>query len=221
MLPKSEGAIRSSVQLTLGEFWRISRDNQSCSCSEEAKHLSNANVLFLDLYLTAGISSAPEAESLPASLLASDISVGDLVPLENHFANLWLGSPGVVAQTHFDQEPNFAVQIAGHKRWILSPPSEAVEIMPYPYLHASHRQSMRPFRSSGPSNDPLAFRFNQSIRGMEVLANPGNVLYIPPFWFHRVITEDESIAISTRVFVPRSRPNREQICGQSGRVVTH
>lgn len=39
-----------------------------------------------------------------------------------------LGTPGVVAQTHYDEAPNFAIQIYGHKRWILSPPSEAPKL---------------------------------------------------------------------------------------------
>jgi len=39
-----------------------------------------------------------------------------------------LGSQGVVAQTHFDEAPNFATQVIGHKRWILSPPSEAPKL---------------------------------------------------------------------------------------------
>jgi ribosomal protein L16 Arg81 hydroxylase len=38
-----------------------------------------------------------------------------------------------------------------------------------------------------------------TIDAYEVVAGPGNVLYLPPLWFHRVITEDKSIAISTSI----------------------
>jgi ribosomal protein L16 Arg81 hydroxylase len=34
------------------------------------------------------------------------------------------------------------------------------------------------------------------IDAYEVIAGAGNVLYLPPFWFHRVVTEDTSIALS-------------------------
>lgn len=54
-------------------------------------------------------------------------------------------------------------------------------------------------------SDPVSAQALKSVLGetlptpsaYEVVAGPGNVLYIPPLWFHRVVTEDTSIAISS------------------------
>lgn len=135
--------------------------------------------------------------------------------------NLWLGSPGVVAHTHHDEDPNWAAQIYGHKRWILSPPSEAWKLYPYPNMHSFRSQSQVDFktrssidgraRASGSlpqldDNDNLFPDFG-NITAFEALLSPGEIMYIPPFWFHRVVTEDTSIAVNTWSHIPGGSPH--------------
>lgn len=135
--------------------------------------------------------------------------------------NLWLGSPGVVAHTHHDEVPNWAAQVYGHKRWILSPPSEAWKIYPYPYLHSFRSQSQIDFktrqsidgraRASGKlpdleDNGDLYPDF-VNVTAYEALLSPGEIMYIPPFWFHRVVTEDTSIAVNTWSNLPGGSPH--------------
>eukprot|EP01122_Echinamoeba_exundans_P016942 TRINITY_DN8750_c0_g1_i1.p1 TRINITY_DN8750_c0_g1~~TRINITY_DN8750_c0_g1_i1.p1 ORF type:complete len:511 (-),score=67.38 TRINITY_DN8750_c0_g1_i1:2-1534(-) len=182
-------------KMNMSNFWSIALDNQNKT----------------NIYFSETISSAPAGDRVEAAELLSDITPSNvLVPLNNHFVNLWLGTPGVVAHTHFDQDVNFAIQILGHKRWILSPPSEAHKIVPFPYLHSSFRQSMLNFTSGSFIDDltienPKSIEMIErevgldplgSIEAFEVVAGPGNVLYLPPLWFHRVVTEDTSIAIN-------------------------
>lgn len=161
-------------------------------------------------YFSEALSSAPATAETQAAELSPDVQPFDVfVPAQNHFANLWLGSPGVVAQTHYDQDPNFAIQIRGHKRWILSPPSQALKLVPFPYLHSSYRQSMLNFTSGSLVDDisvedahskglvrDVVGSLEGTVAAFQVVAGPGNVLYLPPLWFHRVVTEDTSIAIS-------------------------
>lgn len=135
--------------------------------------------------------------------------------------NLWLGSPGVVAHTHNDEDPNWAAQIYGHKRWILSPPSEAWKLYPYPNMHGFRSQSQVDFktrnsidgraRASGSlpdleDNGDLFPDFG-NITAFEALLSPGEILYIPPFWYHRVVTEDTSIAVNTWSHLPGGSPH--------------
>jgi len=135
--------------------------------------------------------------------------------------NLWLGSPGVVAHTHHDEVPNWAAQVYGHKRWILSPPSEAWKLYPYPHLHSFRSQSQVDFKS-GQSIDARArvsgklpelddnkdlFPHFGNITAYQALLSPGEIMYIPPFWFHRVITEDTSIAVNTWSNIPGGNPH--------------
>lgn len=137
--------------------------------------------------------------------------------------NLWLGSPGVVAHTHHDEDPNWAAQIYGHKRWILSPPSEAWKLYPYPHMHSFRSQSQVDFktrdsidgraRASGslPDLDDNKDLFPDfgNITAFEALLSPGEILFIPPFWFHRVVTEDTSIAVNTWSHLPGGSPHTE------------
>jgi hypothetical protein len=138
-----------------------------------------------------------------------------------HDMNLWLGSPGVVAHTHHDEVPNWAAQIYGHKRWILSPPSEAWKLYPYPHMHSFRSQSQVDFKTgqsidgrarvSGKlpeldDNDNLFPDFH-NITAYHALLSPGEIMYIPPFWFHRVVTEDTSIAVNTWSNQPGGNPH--------------
>lgn len=141
----------------------------------------------------------------------------------DHSMNLWLGSPGVVAHTHHDEDPNWAAQIYGHKRWILSPPSEAWKLYPYPHMHSFRSQSQVDFktresidgraRASGslPDLDDNKNLFPDfaNITAFEALLSPGEIMYIPPFWFHRVVTEDTSIAVNTWSHIPGGSPHSE------------
>lgn len=54
------------------------------------------------------------------------------------------------------------------------------------------------FKQTSPSDYPLF----GNITGYEVVMQPGDVLYIPPMWYHRVVTEDASIMINTWTNAP-------------------
>jgi hypothetical protein len=115
---------------------------------------------------------------------------------------IWLSHPGVVAQTHYDPQHNFLSQIQGSKRVILFPPSET-SLYLFPHIHRSYRQSQLPLELHEPSHsfsepnsttDHLFPSLPQS--GVEVVLHPGDTLYIPPYWFHRVEALTMSLSIS-------------------------
>jgi len=141
---------------------------------------------------------------------------------------LWLSHPGVVAHTHYDTQHNMFIQIHGTKRFLLFPPTE--ELFSYPNIHRSYRQSQlhfeephinfttrlgsfvhafKPIHSEGSiqlefdSHASHSFSYpvvNGSQSAMEVLLQPGDVLYIPPYWQHRV--ESLTLSLSLSILSP-------------------
>jgi hypothetical protein len=131
----------------------------------------------------------------PAFNVFDDLGVED-VDDSVHVPMIWMSHPNVAAQPHYDRSHNLFVQLSGRKEITLLSPSMGRYIHPFPAVHASKKQSQIPF------NDDLAEveeRFPNATRlaGYSVALNPGEVLYIPPFWYHSITTgEDASMSLS-------------------------
>lgn len=103
-------------------------------------------------------------------------------------ATVWMASAGVVSTTHFDSQSNFFAQLYGRKTFTLWPP------------HAVHRMMLSPKadrtrgRSAAQGLDLDGASFARGRLTFTLI--PGDVLYIPPFWFHRVEAMSTSISIS-------------------------
>uniref|UniRef100_A0A6B2L6Y7 JmjC domain-containing protein n=1 Tax=Arcella intermedia TaxID=1963864 RepID=A0A6B2L6Y7_9EUKA len=102
--------------------------------------------------------------------------------------NIWLGQNGVVAQTHYDESHNYYAQIYGKKKFILSPPEEYKKLNLYPKLHPGQRESQIDWNKENEEGI--------TITAEEIILSPGDLLYIPPYWFHRVYAVGESISIN-------------------------
>eukprot|EP00005_Dracoamoeba_jomungandri_P009609 CAMPEP_0174268346 /NCGR_PEP_ID=MMETSP0439-20130205/37091_1 /TAXON_ID=0 /ORGANISM="Stereomyxa ramosa, Strain Chinc5" /LENGTH=332 /DNA_ID=CAMNT_0015356459 /DNA_START=475 /DNA_END=1469 /DNA_ORIENTATION=- len=107
--------------------------------------------------------------------------------------NLWMGSDGVTAQTHFDWGYNMYSQLYGQKTFLLSHPSAYPDFNLFPTLHPSRRQSQLDFGFL-----PHSFQ----VDAFQVTLKAGDVLFIPPFWFHRVIAINSSISVNLWVDSP-------------------
>lgn len=107
-------------------------------------------------------------------------------------SNLWMGGPGVTAHTHYDSSHNYFVQLYGRKTFLLSPPSQLKYIYLFPTAHPSVRQSQVNFTQV----DFQMFPKFQTIETYQTTLKPGEMLYLPPFWLHRVIAEDISISVN-------------------------
>ncbi|KAJ3050444.1 hypothetical protein HK097_008603 [Rhizophlyctis rosea] len=109
---------------------------------------------------------------------------------------LWIGSQGVVANLHYDATQNFYLQIRGRKRFLLISPEHWENVHCHPRLHPSDRQSMTHFlkaeTDAGWSELKSKFPLIQNVKGhvIEAFLDEGEVLYIPPFWFHNVESLD-------------------------------
>lgn len=101
---------------------------------------------------------------------------------------LLISTKGNVTPAHYDEQHNFFAQIRGTKRFILFPPEQLDCLYPHPVWHPHDRQSQVDF------DDPDLIRFPKfkEIEGQEAILKPGDVLYLPMYWWHHVETTCDS-----------------------------
>lgn len=103
--------------------------------------------------------------------------------------NFWFGRQNVTAYTHYDTSHNLHAMVQGKKKFILFQPCAYSELELHPCLHQFYRQVHTDVL------DPEVFQ-SLRLKPVEITLNPGEVLYIPPYWFHCVITLENSISMN-------------------------
>ena len=120
--------------------------------------------------------------------------------------NLWMAMPGMTTPLHYDGSHNAYVQVRGTKRFVLLPPAAWRTLGLYPRVHPSSRQvpaavwlnaTSREATSGAGANPAPASALPshnedqlRALGAMQVTLTAGDMLYIPPFWFHRVEAVD-------------------------------
>ena len=130
------------------------------------------------------------------SLLVSDVRSDDdetYVDAEKATFRLWVSSGGGRTVAHHDWSHNWYVVVHGVKRFVLYPPSESSNLYMYPYLHA-HATKLQPDVLSKQSLDKFP-RFS-SRKAIDITLVAGDVLYVPPFWFHDVFSIEPAMSVA-------------------------
>ena len=114
-----------------------------------------------------------ETPELINLLLNSD----DVFP-RNELMRIWAHAQGNVSSWHYDANMVnvFNVQITGRKEWFLVSPQ--TPLMCYPFTSFAVMDD----------NDDKIF---QHKKYTHLILNQGDMLYIPPLWFHKVISLDK------------------------------
>ena len=128
-------------------------------------------------------------------------SIDDIQPLSELLSlnpkrssvNAWMGQPHVIAHCHYDGYHNFYAQLYGTKKFTLFQPINWPGLYPYPFLHPSHAQTQ--VNLSDPK-DLEYFPLVGKVRALEVVLQPGDLLYMPPLWFHLVESMELSISVN-------------------------
>ena len=106
---------------------------------------------------------------------------------------MFIGGRGQRTYLHNDQPCNFTVQVHGEKKWTLFRPADSIFL--YPQLtNSPYVTSEVNLAQPDLTRHPL-FSF---ARPMEAYLRPGDVLYIPPFYWHEVENFSESVAVAYR-----------------------
>jgi len=96
---------------------------------------------------------------------------------------LFIGQDGYLSPAHFDGIENFFAQIKGRKQCVLFPRSMFERMYPHPTSHPCDCQS------SVDLSNPDFERFPKmrELKGVKCILEPGEVLYIPSYWFHEIL----------------------------------
>ena len=155
-------------------------------------------------YLAANIEDLPPAIAshilsfLPAGCAYDERSNGggtglwprDVSPEDAHCrglrSNMWFGAAGTSAETHFDLSHNLFFQSDGSKKFRLLPPSAHHGLQLYPAWHGSHLAAQA----------KLSDADFTSLGGRSVELRAGDVLYLPPGWFHHVTSRTHNVGLN-------------------------
>ncbi|MEH2267586.1 MAG: cupin-like domain-containing protein [Nostoc sp.] len=113
------------------------------------------------------------------------------------FVMLWYGLSSKHfssnSNLHFDAEHNIFVQIRGRKRILLYPPSNYLSF--YPPLEDGSGAAYGSKVNPDLLNLELFPKFPWQEK-IEFVLQPGEILYLPPFWWHHVTAVDDNISLS-------------------------
>ena len=116
---------------------------------------------------------------------------------------MFAGCNGTAASLHFDRSNNYFFQLRGLKRFILLPPSVITGLYVAPTGHPYTRQSLiEPATLSTSTIDYDKYPLAKQFWGKALIADliPGDLLLIPKFWSHFVITKsDDSVGLALRM----------------------
>ncbi|CAG0883921.1 unnamed protein product [Darwinula stevensoni] len=95
---------------------------------------------------------------------------------------LFIGMEGNLTPAHYDEQENLFCQVEGRKRCILFPPDQFSCLYPYPVYHPHDRQSQVDLERI----DYVRFPKARDLHGYEAIICPGDILFIPKYWWHHI-----------------------------------
>lgn len=108
-------------------------------------------------------------------------------------ANLWVSPAGCSTVLHFDSSDNIILQLEGSKTVTLFDPYQSSSM--YPHSGDSripHVSRLSFYTEPDQTQFPLFKEAKLSIAEV----NPGDMLFIPAFWWHYIVTKKNSVSIN-------------------------
>lgn len=118
---------------------------------------------------------------------------------------VFMGGKGTTTPLHNEDRGNLFVQVYGDKKWILYPPYYTSVIDPLPVKNAYRgvipKNETGNFEPLKPNYAP-PYNMYKYIDQYETLLKPGDVLWVPTFYWHTVENTTNSIGVGYRWFNP-------------------
>jgi hypothetical protein len=107
---------------------------------------------------------------------------------------MWFGQGGIVTGLHYDRMHNLLAVVRGRKSLLLFPPSD----LPYLYHCDLHAVGPTVYYSQVDPEAPDLERFPGFARAHPLRAElePGEMLFLPAFWWHYVRSHDMNVAVN-------------------------
>ncbi|XP_032833369.2 HSPB1-associated protein 1 isoform X2 [Petromyzon marinus] len=131
-------------------------------------------------------------------------------------STLWLGSEGANTPCHFDTYGfNLVLQIYGRKRWHLFPPGDSPFLQPtrVPYEESSVFSRVHPLSPGHRRSQRLSRAHHH-----RVTLSPGQILFVPPLWWHYVESLDQA-TVSANTWVELESDHEARLQEALARIV--
>ena len=118
------------------------------------------------------------------------------------------GMRGVIAEAHYDSGRNMVAMLKGAKRYILNPPHESKKLgLITEQRHPSYRHSSIDWSDvSQATSNGFA-----NVNAIDTIVRQGEVLYIPSYWFHYIVSLNYSVQCNSRSGSPPKREGQDHI----------
>lgn len=107
---------------------------------------------------------------------------------------IYFNDCSVISENHWDGSRNYAVTFFGMRRWILNHPNQCKSLYMFPNGHPSARHSSIDWSKPDYDSHPLFAAAETN----EIIAHPGDALYLPTNWFHYIISLNVNLQCNTR-----------------------
>lgn len=188
------GATKVRVEVSSNNYFpslqdgpKTERQYRQISFADYVGFISSENTRADKYYL----SDSSLFEKFP--ILAADIGYPAFLDKRLTLRNSWwFGAAGTITPLHYDLVYNLIVQVRGRKRFTLFAPKQLKLL--YPMAKSSRRAHFSRVNIERP--DLAAFpKFRQTVR-LEFTLEAGEMLFIPPFWWHQVQSLERAISLN-------------------------
>jgi hypothetical protein len=124
--------------------------------------------------------------------------------------HIFIGLEGTSTVFHCANTPNWFFQVQGQKRWTFVHPEHLMMMYPVVTSDVFYGGSMLPYPEPDPSIMEQDFPLWAYCPRYETVLEPGDVLFNPSWWWHRIMNESSpTIGCATRwIILPMTRTNR-------------
>lgn len=103
---------------------------------------------------------------------------------------MFIGGKETITPMHNEFPTTVYIQIHGSKKWIIYPPEDRI------FLNAITERRPYFFSKYIPNAENKEHKIGQFARKHEILMEPGDVLIVPPFYWHYVENKSDSIGVA-------------------------